>query len=74
MHLCSMACRSLVLAAVALHGDSQGPETVKINTDEGTGPKGNNSSNSLNMMLFITYLMVEQLPAKINFKLSLVRI
>ena len=72
-----MACRSLVLAAVALHGDSQGPETVKINTDEGTGPKGNNSnnnsSNSLNMTLFITYLMVEQLPAKINFKLSLVR-
>ena len=64
MNLYSMACRGLGLAA-ALPGVSRGPENVRINMDGGSGPKGNssnsNSSSSLNMTWFITYLMAERL-------------
>lgn len=61
MNLYSMACRGLGLAA-ALPGVSRGPENVRINTDEGSGPKGsssNSNSSSLNLMWFITCLMAE---------------
>ena len=57
-----MECRGLVLTA-ALPGDTRGPENAKTNTGEESGPKGN--SNSLNMTLCNTCLMVEALRMKI---------
>lgn len=50
-----MECRDLAQTA-ALPGETRGPENVKTNTDEESGPKGN---NTLIMTLCSTYLTVE---------------
>ena len=52
-----MECRDLVLIA-APPGETQGPENVRTNTDEESGPK---DSNTLIMTLCNTYLTVETL-------------
>ena len=62
-----MECRDLVLIA-APPGETQGPENVRTNTDEESGPKDN---NTLIMTLCNTYLTVETLWMKVLNRVAL---